>query len=60
MRLTEKSPRGDALYECDACRIVGKEGTILLLEEKGRHLCFSCWYERDLRPRREKSVLVEV
>lgn len=61
MRLIEKTPMGEPLYECDDCRIVGREDSVILLEENGGHLCFSCWYERNCRrPRKEKTALVEI
>jgi hypothetical protein len=57
MRLDEQNDRGETLYECDTCQITGARDSCIL-EEAGRHFCFSCWYEKErLRPRREKTVV---
>lgn len=61
MRLAEKTPMEESLYECDDCRVVGQGRFAIIFEESGEHLCFSCWYEKDRRrPRLVKSILVEV
>ena len=59
MRLAEKDPFGEPLYECDMCQIVGMRD-ITIIDESGRHLCMSCWCERDRnRSRREPAGVFE-
>ena len=61
MLLAEKTPTDEPLYECDDCRVVGKGRLAVIFEESGKHLCFSCWYEKDRRrPRVQKSTLIEI
>ena len=61
MQLAEKTPMEEPLYECDDCRLVGEGRFAIIFEEGGKHLCFSCWYEKDRRhPRMEKSTLIEI
>ena len=60
MRLNEKNSLGEELYQCDLCQIVGPKDSSIL-EENGRHLCMSCWYEKERnRVRKERAVIVEI
>ena len=59
MRLAEKDPFGEPLYQCDMCQIVGMR-EVTILEEQERHLCMSCWCEKDRnRVPREKAGVFE-
>jgi hypothetical protein len=60
MQLNEKNAYGEILYECDLCQIVGARD-VYIIEEKGRHLCMSCWSEQQInRANRPKAILVEI
>ena len=60
MQINETNAYGETLYECDVCQIIGARDACII-EENGRHLCMSCWYERDRnRTKREKTVIVEI
>lgn len=58
MRLSDRNTSGSPRYECDRCRIAG-EITTFIIEEDGRHFCFSCWYEGEQaqRPLRWESIV---
>lgn len=59
MLLMDKSPKGEPLFECDECRIVGEIGTIFV-DEKGSHHCLSCWCERNMaRAKQRRPAVVE-
>lgn len=59
MRLAEKDPTGEPLYQCDMCQIAGLRD-VTIIEENGGHLCMSCWCEKERnRARRGRAVVVE-
>jgi hypothetical protein len=59
MLLTDKSPKGEPLFECDACRTVGEIGNIFV-DEQGSHHCLPCWCERNLiRAKQRRPAVVE-
>ena len=57
MLLTDKSPKGEPLFECDACRTVGEIGSIFV-DEQGSHHCLSCWCERNLSRAKQRRLIV--
>lgn len=57
MLLNAATPSGEMLYECDECHLTGERVTFVFRED-GRHLCFSCWYERDRSRKKEVCALV--
>jgi CO dehydrogenase/acetyl-CoA synthase beta subunit len=60
MQLAERNQMGEILYECDRCQIVGPKDSCII-EENAKHLCMSCWYEKERnRVRRNRAVIVEV
>jgi len=60
MRLARDNGFGEPLYECDQCQIVGPKGSVII-EEQSRHLCMSCWFEKERnRVRKDKRRLVEI
>ena len=60
MLLAQRSFSDEPLYECDVCHIVGDRRTYVMLEESGRHFCFSCWFENERnRPKKEKTAVAE-
>lgn len=59
MRLAEKDHYGEPLYQCDMCQAVGMR-EVTILEEIDRHLCMSCWCERERnRGHRQKAGVFE-
>jgi hypothetical protein len=57
MLLTERSPKGEPLFECDACREVGEIGSIFV-DELGAHHCLSCWCERNVSRAKQRRLIV--
>ncbi len=57
MLLTDKSPKGEPLFECDSCRETGEIGSIFM-DEKGAHHCLSCWCERNVNKAKQRRLSV--